>query len=131
MVVDSFTKRDVFDEYDDDNSENNTRAFIKIQDGCDFMCSYCVIPFVRGRQRSLSHKIILEKVKRLIHNGYKEVILTGVNTAGYRESNIYGFYDLLQDINKLKGDFRVRISSLEPFQISKQIIDLIIDNKKR
>jgi threonylcarbamoyladenosine tRNA methylthiotransferase MtaB len=130
-VVNSFTKKDTFDEYTDSELKKNTRAFIKIQDGCDFMCSYCIIPFVRGRQRSLSHSIILEKIQRLVNNGYKEIVLTGVNTAGYCESNTYGFYNLLVDINKLKGDFRVRISSLEPFQISKKIIDLIIDNKRR
>jgi threonylcarbamoyladenosine tRNA methylthiotransferase MtaB len=110
---------------------NKTRAFIKIQDGCDFMCSYCVIPFVRGRQRSLSHKIILENIQQLVKNGYKELILTGVNTAGYRESDMYGFFELLRDIDKLKGNFRIRISSLEPFQIDNKIIDLITDNKQR
>jgi threonylcarbamoyladenosine tRNA methylthiotransferase MtaB len=129
--VRSFNKNDGFENYDIIDKSNKTRAFIKIQDGCDFMCSYCVIPFVRGRQRSLPHKQVLTKLKKLIKNNYKEIVLTGVNTAGYRENKNYGFLELLQDINKLNGHFRVRISSLEPFQINKKIIDVITNNPRR
>jgi threonylcarbamoyladenosine tRNA methylthiotransferase MtaB len=129
--VRNFNKNDTFENYDIIDSSNKTRAFVKIQDGCDFMCSYCVIPFVRGRQRSLPHKQVLAKLKELVKNNYKEIILTGVNTAGYRENKDYGFLQLLQDIDKLNGDFRVRISSLEPFQINQKIINVITDNPKR
>ena len=108
----------------------NTRAVIKIQDGCDFMCSYCLIPFARGRQRSLNHNKILDTIIDLANKGFYEIVLTGVNTAGYKDQD-YSFYDLLCDIDKLPGDFRVRISSIEPFQISKKIINLITKNQKR
>jgi threonylcarbamoyladenosine tRNA methylthiotransferase MtaB len=129
--IKKFSKTDVFDSYDSINFLNKTRAFVKIQDGCDCMCSYCIIPFVRGRQRSLEHHKVLSIINQLVKNGHQEIVLTGVNTAGYRENNKYGFWELLKDINKLKGNFRVRISSLEPFQIDKRIIDLLTDNPKR
>ena len=108
----------------------NTRAVIKIQDGCDFMCSYCLIPYARGRQRSLDHHKVLNTVVDLVNKHFYEIVLTGVNTAGYKDKG-YNFYDLLKDIDKLPGDFRVRISSIEPFQITKQIINLITKNKNR
>lgn len=111
--------------------ENNTRAFIKIQDGCNYMCSYCIIPYARGRQRSKSHELIIEEISLLVKNGYKEIVLTGVNTAGYGENTEYKFIDLLKDINKINGNFRVRISSLEPFQITNEIIDLITSYPQR
>lgn len=109
----------------------NTRAFIKIQDGCNFMCSYCVIPFSRGRQRSELCSKIIDQINSLVVKNYKEIVLTGVNTAGYLDENNNNFYDLLFKISQLKGNFRVRISSVEPFQISDQIIDLITSNKNR
>ena len=108
----------------------NTRAIVKIQDGCDFMCSYCLIPYARGRQRSLNHNKILKIIEDLVDKKFYEIVLTGVNTAGYKDID-YSFYDLLKDINKLSGNFRVRISSIEPFQINKKIIDLITTNKNR
>jgi threonylcarbamoyladenosine tRNA methylthiotransferase MtaB len=95
------------------------------------MCSYCIIPFARGRQRSLPHKKVISRIKELVNNGYKEIILTGVNTAGYFENKNYGFYELIKDINELPGNFRIRISSLEPFQISYQLINIITSNKER
>lgn len=109
---------------------DNTRAFLKIQDGCDFFCSYCLIPYCRGRQRAMKHSHVLNAIKQYVKQGYKEIVLTGVNTAGYRDGS-YSFYDLLMDINKLSGNFRVRISSLEPFQITKKIIDLLASNPSR
>lgn len=109
---------------------DNTRAFLKIQDGCDFFCSYCLIPYCRGRQRAMKHDHVLQAIKQYVKQGYKEIVLTGVNTAGYKDGS-YTFYSLLQDIDKLPGKFRVRISSLEPFQINKKIIDLIAANPNR
>ena len=110
--------------------KDNTRAFVKIQDGCNFMCSYCIIPFTRGRQRSKRFDILLKEINILINNGYKEIVLTGVNTAGY-ENDGKNFYDLLFAINELPGNFRVRISSVEPFQISDEIVKLICTNPQR
>lgn len=109
----------------------NTRAFIKIQDGCNFMCSYCIIPFSRGKQRSELSENILKQIKNLVSQNYKEIVLTGVNTAGYLDEKGNTFFDLLNEISKLNGDFRVRISSVEPFQITDEIINLVTTNKKR
>ena len=110
--------------------KDKTRAFVKIQDGCNFMCSYCIIPFTRGRQRSKDFNSLINEIQTLIANGYKEIVLTGVNTAGYISGD-KDFYTLLTTINEIPGDFRVRISSIEPFQISNKIIELICHNPNR
>ncbi len=107
-----------------------TRAFVKIQDGCNFMCSYCIIPFSRGRQRSKPFELVLKEIEQLVAHGYYEVVLTGVNTAGYTNGT-NSFYDLLKAINELPGTFRIRISSVEPFQIDHAIVDLISDHPQR
>ena len=110
--------------------KDQTRAYVKIQDGCNFMCSYCIIPFTRGRQRSKDHSTLINEINQLVSNGFMEIVLTGVNTAGYNDGE-YDFYKLLKNINQLDGKFRVRISSVEPFQISDDIINLIANNKNR
>lgn len=127
--VENFSVLDKFDVFSNISFIDNTRAFLKIQDGCDFMCSYCIIPFSRGRQRSLDHNVIIDEIKELSKN-YKEIVLTGINTAGYLDESKCSFYELLKLINKIPGDFRIRISSIEPFQITKQIIDLISNNSR-
>ena len=111
-------------------NQNKTRAYIKIQDGCNFMCSYCIIPFTRGKQRSQDFETIINEVKLLVQKGYQEIVLTGVNIAGYQNNN-HTFYDFLLAINNLEGNFRVRISSIEPFQITDEMISLITSNKNR
>jgi threonylcarbamoyladenosine tRNA methylthiotransferase MtaB len=112
------------------NFITNSRAFIKIQDGCNYCCSYCIIPRVRGKQKSADNKLIIDNIKQLATNGYKEIVLTGVNTGGYKYKNI-NLFNLLKQINEIDGEFRIRISSIEPMQIDDQIIDLIIFNKHR
>ncbi|MDE5599689.1 MAG: tRNA (N(6)-L-threonylcarbamoyladenosine(37)-C(2))-methylthiotransferase MtaB [Ureaplasma sp.] len=114
-----------------DHFNEHTRAFLKIQEGCNFMCSYCIIPFTRGRQRSKNHLAILNEIKDLINSNYKEIVLTGVNTAGYLDKENVDFYHLLKMINDIPGEFRIRISSVEPFQISDEIVDLVTSNKNR
>jgi threonylcarbamoyladenosine tRNA methylthiotransferase MtaB len=94
------------------------------------MCSYCLIPFTRGKQRCLSHTIVLNNIKDLINSGFKEIVLTGVNTAGYCDGTVT-FLNLLQQIDALPGEFRIRISSLEPFQINDEIIAVLTNNKNR
>ncbi|MGL5630221.1 MAG: tRNA (N(6)-L-threonylcarbamoyladenosine(37)-C(2))-methylthiotransferase MtaB [Mycoplasmoidaceae bacterium] len=129
--IDNLLLENEFESNKDYSFKNNTRAFIKIQDGCNYMCSYCVIPYSRGRQRSdLLENIILE-INKLVLFGIKEIVLTGINTAGYYDKNKNDFYDLLFAINNIKGDFRIRISSIEPFQINNKIINLITSNHSR
>lgn len=118
-----------FEMNEDINFTNQTRAFIKIQDGCNFMCSYCIIPFSRGRQRSKDLNILLKEIEKLSKE-YKEIVITGVNTAGYDDGK-HNFENLLNEINKLKGNFRIRISSIEPFQITDKIVEIITNNPER
>lgn len=107
----------------------NTRAFLKIQDGCNNFCTYCIIPYARGRVRSRDKDSVLNQAKTLVANGYVEIVLTGIHTAGYGEDlNNYSFYDLLVDLVKIDGLKRLRISSIETSQINDEIINLIGSN---
>lgn len=108
----------------------HTRAFLKIQDGCNNFCTYCIIPYARGRVRSRKPESVINQAKRLVANGYVEIVLTGIHTAGYGEDlENYTFYDLLVDLVKIPGLKRLRISSIETSQISDEIIDLIGSNE--
>lgn len=106
----------------------NTRAYVKIQDGCDNFCSYCLIPYVRGRSRSRDKGQILSEVKELIKNGYKEIVLTGIDMCSYGKDlkeNV-SFSDLLESILKENPDlYRLRISSIEESQIDEHFIKLL------
>lgn len=101
----------------------HTRAMIKIQDGCDNFCTFCIIPKVRGRAISRPKEDILENARQLIDFGYKELVLTGVNIGRY-DSNGSRFENLLASILELPGDFRVRISSIEPDGFGEAFYDL-------
>ena len=107
--------------------EGRTRAFIKIQEGCDRFCSYCIIPFARGKVRSRARGEITEEVKGLVEKGYKEIVLTGINTALYGVDLGYGgIAPLIESINGIERDFRIRLSSLEPTVIdSEYAVDLL------
>lgn len=108
---------------------NKTRAFVKIQDGCNNFCSYCIIPYSRGNVCSKNPKDVISEIKTLVSNGYKEVVLTGIHTGHYgQDLTKYSFYDLLKDILEIKGLERVRISSIEMNEITDEIIALIKDN---
>ena len=95
--------------------DSRTRAFVKIQEGCNCFCSYCIIPFARGPVRSRELDDILTEVKTLVDSGYKEVVLTGINTALYGfETGELELSNLVKQVNDIEGDFRIRIGSLEP-----------------
>jgi len=106
---------------------STTKAFIKIQEGCNFKCSYCIIPFVRGPSRSVKKEEILKQVKVLVENGIKEIVLTGINLGSYND-NGYKLSDLIEDIIKIKGVKRVRVGSIEPSQVDEKLIDLLNSN---
>ncbi len=96
-------------------SEEKTRAHIKIQDGCNQFCSYCIIPITRGRVRSRKPELVLREIHQLVLNGYKEVVLTGIHMASYGvDLKDYRLIDLLEDINQIEGLARIRLGSLEP-----------------
>ena len=108
---------------------DHTRAYIKIEDGCDNFCSYCVIPFVRGKKRSKDFSLVLKEVEHLANNGYKEIVLTGIDTGGY-ESNGKDLTDLICEMSKVNGIERIRQSSIEITQINDKFINELKNNKK-
>lgn len=101
----------------------HTRSMIKIQDGCDNFCTFCIVPMVRGRAVSRSEKDILENIRQVIDLGYKEIVLTGVNISRYNREGL-NFTGLLENILLLEGNFRVRISSIEPEGFGESLYDL-------
>ncbi len=111
-------------------SDARTRAFFKIQDGCDYTCSYCTIPFARGKSRSLPADDVLTQFRKILSDGYKEVILTGVNVGDYGHSIGTNLFALLKKMVEEEGDFRIRISSIEPNLLSDEIIELTKNSEK-
>ncbi|MFI5211919.1 MAG: tRNA (N(6)-L-threonylcarbamoyladenosine(37)-C(2))-methylthiotransferase MtaB [Ignavibacteria bacterium] len=107
--------------------ESRTRAFLKIQDGCDYNCSFCTIPLARGKSRSLDISKVIENAQKLIDSGYKEIVLTGVNTGDYTFTDSNGtfkLFDVLTQLEKLNIP-RIRISSIEPNLLTNDIIKLV------
>lgn len=119
-----------FEDLDIDEFTKNTRAFLKIQDGCNNFCTYCIIPYARGKMRSRSKESVLSQAQSLVNHGFSEIVLTGIHTAGYgQDFDDYSFYDLLVDLTtKVKGLKRLRISSIEMSQVSEEIMNLIADS---
>ena len=102
-----------------------TRAVIKIQDGCDRFCSYCIIPYARGRVRSRKPENIISEISEIAKTGIKEIIITGIHVASYGKDfkTEYKLIDLLEDINEIEGIQRIRLSSIEPLLITKQFVE--------
>lgn len=111
------------------NNFNKTRAFVKIQDGCNNFCTYCVIPYTRGNVRSKPKEEVIDEIKKLIHNGHKEIVLTGIHTGNYgSEFDNYDFANLLEDLVKIDGLERLRISSIEITELNDRVLKVIEDN---
>ena len=102
-----------------------SRAFIKIQEGCSFNCSYCIIPSVRGKARSLNEDIIISQIQKLAQNGFGEFILTGTNVGSYGKDTNTSLAKLLKRISQLRGVRRIRIGSLEPIQINDEFKEIL------
>lgn len=108
------------------NNFNRTRAFVKIEDGCENYCSYCIIPYARGKVRSKEPQIVLDEITKLVEDGHREVVLTGIHTGHYGgDLANYNFADLLKDIIKIDGLERLRISSIEITEIDENILDVL------
>lgn len=105
-----------FEEFFIDQTKEHTRAFIKVQDGCNQFCSYCIIPYARGRVRSRRFENVIAEVERLAANGFKEVVLTGIHLSSYGVDfeEATGLLELIQAVNAVKGIERIRLGSLEP-----------------
>lgn len=107
-----------------------TRAFLKIQDGCDYKCSYCTVPYARGGSRSLPPDLLLRQAEEIAASGIVEIVLTGVNTGDYGRRSGDSFLGLLQALNEVEGIERYRISSVEPNLLTPEIVDWIASGTK-
>jgi len=112
------------------DADSRTRAFLKIQDGCDYNCAFCTIPLARGSSRSLAFDKTVEQFKALINDDYKEIILTGVNVGDYGKNISSSLFDLVSQLIKIEGEFRIRISSVEPNLINDDLLRLISESEK-
>ena len=130
IYVGSLTEETEFGEAHSSEGDSRTRAYFKLQDGCDYKCTFCTIPNARGSSRSMNPLYAVDEFEGLVDQGYKEIILTGVNVGDYGKSYDYNFFKLLKDLIKIEGDYRIRISSIEPNLLSDDIINLIAEEKK-
>lgn len=117
------------------NFDSHTRAFVKVQDGCNSFCTYCIIPYVRGRSRSRGLDDILQEVRELVKSGYKEVVLTGINIGDFDGNRAEGeephrLADLVRAVDQVEGVERVRISSIDPDEVDEDLLDAVVNGKK-
>ncbi len=118
------------------SKNDRTRTFLKVQDGCDYTCSFCTIPMARGKSRSDSIDNVIVNVKELAASGVKEVVLTGVNLGDFGKGNTGGkkkeenFFDLVQELDEIEGIERYRISSIEPNLLTNEIIEFVSNSKR-
>ena len=130
-VKDISTQKE-FDELGEVSYTEKTRAVIKVQDGCNQFCSYCIIPYARGRIRSRKIENVISEIEKIAKNGIKEVVITGIHLSSYGkdfEENI-GLIDLLEEINKIDGILRIRLGSLEPKIITEDFMKRLIKLEK-
>ena len=126
QIIDLYDKRLTdFEDMYITSFPGRTRAFVKIQDGCDNFCSYCIIPFVRGKCRSKDYDTVIKEVTELVNNGYKEIVLTGIHTGSYGIDIDHSFADLLRGLIKIDGLKRLRISSIEVTELNDEVLDII------
>ena len=109
---------------------DRTRMFLKVQDGCDYFCSFCTIPLARGQSRSADIATTIERVKEASEAGIKEVVLTGVNLGDFGVQHNQTFYELIQQLDELESIERYRISSIEPNLLTNEIIDFVAQSKR-
>lgn len=119
-----------FDEISTTKMLDKTRAFIKVQDGCDYFCAYCAIPYARGRSRSRSKKNILDQIEKLVDKGYNEFVLGGINLGLYGVEADYSLAKLLYEIEKINGVDLIRLSSIEPQLFTKELLEYFTKSNK-
>ena len=132
QIVKVFDLKDIkFEDMELDKFETHTRAFVKIQDGCNNYCTYCIIPYTRGNVRSKPKNEVIKEITNLANNGYKEIVLTGIHTGHYgKDIEEYDFSDLLSEIEKIDGIERIRISSIEIVELDKKFLETLKNSKK-
>lgn len=108
---------------------DRTRFFLKVQDGCDYFCSYCTIPFARGRSRNGTIASMVEQARQAAEEGGKEIVITGVNIGDFGKTTCETFFDLVKALDRVEGIQRYRISSIEPNLLTDEIIDYVADSR--
>jgi len=130
-AVRNIMKTREFEEMDVPEFADRTRAFLKIQEGCNNFCTFCIIPWARGLSRSRKPENVLRQARRLAEAGYREIVLTGIHTGGYGEDlDNYRLSDLLADLEKIDGLERIRISSIEASQIDDRMLEVLGGSRK-
>ena len=121
-----------FAEFGETSYTEKTRAVIKVQDGCDRFCSYCIIPYARGRVRSREPEHIIKEIKQIANEGIKELVITGIHIASYGKDfkKDYKLIDLLEEINKIDGIERIRLGSIEPLLITEEFVQRLVKLEK-
>ncbi len=131
-IVSDINKQQEYKEFGKTTYTEKVRAFIKVQDGCNNFCSYCIIPFARGRVRSRKIESVVSEIEEISQNGIKEVVITGIHIASYGtdfEEKI-GLIDLLEKINEIKGVERIRLGSLEPKLVTENFVERLCKLEK-
>lgn len=141
MVVPNAEKEDVIrklfpdvenlPEFSIQRFDAHTRAFVKVQDGCNSYCTYCIIPYVRGRSRSRTVPEVVEEAKRLVAEGYKEIVLTGINIGDFDggEKDVANLAELVRAVDAVEGLKRLRISSIDPDEVDDELADAVLNGK--
>jgi len=130
-AVRNIMKTREFEELDVPDFADRTRAFLKIQEGCNNFCTFCIIPWTRGLSRSRDPRSVIEQAKKLVDAGYKEIVLTGIHTGGYGDDlDNYKLHDLLRDLDRIDGLKRIRISSIEASQVTDDMIEVLQSSEK-
>ncbi len=114
----------------DPATSGRTRYSLKIQEGCDFSCSYCIVPALRGPSRAVKKEKVIEDCTRAINAGFKEIVITGTHIGQYRDGADYLFCDLISDLLKIDDSFRIRLSSLDPREFTEDLLNLILSNDR-
>lgn len=126
ICVDDLSRSCEYENTQSETTYDHTRAFVKIQDGCNQFCTYCIIPYSRGRIRSRAREDVIEEIRKLAANGFKEVVLTGIHLSSYGKGLEYGLIDIIEEVSEVAGIERIRLGSLEPGIITKEFMDRLV-----
>lgn len=127
LIDQVFPDQEEYPEFNIETFDAHTRAFVKVQDGCNSFCTYCIIPYVRGRSRSRPIEDVVKEVEGLVANGYKEVVITGINVGDF--DNGGSLADLIRAVDQVEGLKRTRISSIDPDEIDEDLADAVLNGK--
>ncbi|MCH9628035.1 MAG: Threonylcarbamoyladenosine tRNA methylthiotransferase MtaB [Chlamydiales bacterium] len=127
LVASLFPEEEV-PEFSIKHFEAHTRAFVKVQDGCNSFCTYCIIPYVRGRSRSRTIGAVVKEVEGLVASGYQDIVITGINVGDFEDKG-RGLADLIREVDKVEGVKRLRLSSIDPDEVDEPLMDAILNGK--